>query len=137
MNKLFVSTMFGRDGTYGCYFLWIRLRWIVVIFYSKVEIFNVAIPNFYSLTFFTFMYFYLFALLTLLLFFIQRLKLKVNLLTFNLSPSKELHGISIKNYYLECQKKKPFYLLKSDLGLLWRVKKTLKTEIRKEKKTTY
>ena len=35
------------------------------------------------------------------------------------------------------KKKKPFYLLKSDLGPLWRVKKTLKTEIRKEKKTTY
>jgi hypothetical protein len=49
-----------------------------------------AIPTFYLLTFFTFMYFYHFALLTLLLYFIQKLKFKVNFLTFDLNPSNQL-----------------------------------------------
>ena len=44
-----------------------------------------AIPTFYSQTFFTFISFYYFALMTLLLLFIQRLRLKVNLTSVYMS----------------------------------------------------
>ncbi len=63
-----------------------------------------AIPNWYCMAaisifyllifFFTFMYVYHFTLLTLLLFFIQKLRLKVNSLTFNLSTSRNCIGIA-------------------------------------------
>jgi hypothetical protein len=45
--------------------------------------------------FFTFVVFYIFTLMTFFVFYIQRLRLKVNFLTFNLNHLKELHVLGI------------------------------------------
>ncbi len=46
------------------------------------------------------MYFYHFTLLTLLLFFIQRLKLKINFLTFDFNLSNELHAWNLNPHFI-------------------------------------
>jgi hypothetical protein len=84
-----------------------------------------AIPTFYLLIFFTFMYVYHFTLLTLLLFFIQRLRLKVNFLTFNLSPSKELQSIQYPRYCMDLNPKLLCHYYKPQhvhLKCTWRTK---------------
>ena len=84
----------------------IKHRSIFSLYQSTTEIVgfrSYAIPTFYFLIFFTFMYIYHFTLLTLLLFFIQRLRLKVNFLIFNLSPSKELQSIQYPRYCMVSQ----------------------------------